>query len=183
MKIIKILSFLILLLLVSSCSNDEKDNNERENITTLSINFTPEQGTIVTMIYQDLDGPGGNDPTINGGSLIANTSYNMKINLLDESKSPTIDRALEILEEGFDHQFFFSTSQELDININYNDFDVEGKPIGIENFCTVGNAGFGTLDIVLRHQPDKYGLGVSDGIIDFAQGRNDIKVSFDVIIF
>ena len=38
------------------------------------------------------------------------------------------------------------------------------------------------INIILRHEPNKKGLGVSDGDITNAGGETDIEVSFDITI-
>ena len=47
---------------------------------------------------------------------------------------------------------------------------------------TTGEAGTGTLSIILRHEPAKDASGVSDGQIANAGGETDIEVSFNITI-
>ncbi len=180
---IKISLFVFSFLIFFSACEDDEIINTKETITTIQLRFTPEVGDVVNMSYQDLDGSGGDPPTISGGTLTSSTTYDVEVFLLDETQMPVIDVNEEIRFEDFEHQLFYSTSEELDLDFNYLDFDVDGKPLGLNSRCVAGNAGFGTLTITMLHQLDKNGLGVSDGIMDFAGGTKDFEISFDVTIF
>ena len=80
------------------------------------------------------------------------------------------------------HQFFFVVSSGLGLQINYDDTDANSYPIGLKNTAVAGAAGAGTLEVVLRHEPNKSATGVSDGDITNAGGDTDIEVTFDVTI-
>ncbi len=129
--------------------------------------------------FMDLDGDGGNPPTITGGSLIVNTNYSGAITLLNELETPTADISLEIEEEGAEHQFFFETTVE-GLKVEYGDADVNGQPIGLSTTISTEEAGSGVLKITLRHQPDKNASGVSEGDISNAGGETDLEVTFNV---
>ena len=64
----------------------------------------------------------------------------------------------------------------------YTDLDTENHPIGIMTRVTTGEPSEGLVTIILRHLPDKFASGVSDGDISNAGGETDIEVSFLVII-
>lgn len=167
---------------LGSCNDPEEPEipNEEEVITTLSYTLTPDGGgTAVVMTFQDLDGDGGNAPTINGGELMANTTYSGSLELLNEIESPAEDITLEVDEEGEEHQFFFQSTVS-GLTVSYDDSDANGDPIGIVTNLTTNNAGNGTLTITLRHEPNKGGDNVSSGDITNAGGETDIEVIFAI---
>lgn len=173
--------FSLLALGTFSCNDDDEPtiDNEEELITTLNYTLVGATGNTVTMSWQDLDGDGGNAPTITGGTLNANETYVASIELLNESESPTENITVEVREEDDEHQFFFSTTVN-GLSVGYADTDGDGNPVGITNTVTTGDAASGTLTITLRHEPDKSADGVSEGDITNAGGETDIAVTFNV---
>ncbi len=182
----KFLALLILGLVFfgTSCEDDDPIIvDEEELITTLRYTLTPSGGgTAVTMEFQDLDGDGGNDPIITGGTLAANTTYTGAMELLNESETPVEVITTEIEEEDAEHQFFFSTSGGLDVAVAYGDADADGNPVGLASTLTTGAASSGDFTIILRHEPDKFGTGVKEGDITNAGGETDIEVVFPVTV-
>ncbi len=168
-------------LTLSSCKKDPEIEDPEEVITTLNYTLTPASGgAAVTLSFQDIDGDGGDDPIITVGALAANTTYTGDMELLNESVSPTDNVTAEVAEEDEEHQFFYQTTGG--INIAYDDTDANNNPIGIRSTLTTGAAGTGTINIILRHEPDKNASGVSDGDITNAGGETDIEVTFDVTV-
>lgn len=179
-KIIKLLALLFVssLAIVSCSSDDDGDHDhdhEEELITTVTYELT--NGTdVVTLKFQDIDGDGSAAPTYTvSGPLAANTTYSGIIELLNETESPAEDITLEVEEEGDDHEFFI-TSSISDIVVSKTDTDEDGNPIGIETTLETGNAGTGTLTIILKHEPTKPNDGTSIG----AGGSTDVEVSFSI---
>jgi len=171
-------------LFITSCKKDEPEDpiipNEEEVITTLNFTLTPDGGgTPVVFTFQDLDGDGGNSPTITGGTLDTNATYTGSLELLNELESPAGDITEEVQEEAEEHQFFFQTSAS-GINIAYDDMDVNSNPIGISTIVTTNGASTGTITVTLRHKPNKDASGVSTGDITNAGGETDIEVIFNV---
>lgn len=175
-----IIGISLIAFLFSACVKDPVIQNDEEVITTLKYMLTPTSGgSAVMFTFQDLDGDGGNDPVITNGILSANTSYTGAIVLLNETENPADSISNEVAEEDADHQFFFeSTLTGLDIQ--YNDTDDNGNPVGLATTVTTGAAGTGSLKITLRHEPNKSGTGVSTGDITNAGGETDIEVNFTV---
>jgi len=166
----------------TACKKDDPViPNEEELITTFTYTLSTSGATPVVLSFTDLDGDGGNAPTINGGTLQANTTYTGTIDLLNEAESPAESITAEIAEEKEDHQFFFATDG-LDLSFAYEDLDANGQPVGLTTTLVTGNAGTGNLRITLRHQPDKSANGVTNGAIDNAGGETDIEVTFPVTI-
>jgi hypothetical protein len=181
----KISTYLLILLLMmfSACSDDDPEiPQEEELITTLRYTLIPSRGgPPIVLSFSDSDGDGGNAPVINTSPLQANETYIGSIVVLNESVSPTDDITIEIAVEAMDHQFFFSSSIS-DLAISYGDSDINGNPLGLVTELSTGGPGTGSLTITLRHEPDKEGMGVSDGNIANAGGETDIEVTFNVQI-
>ncbi|WP_396600507.1 type 1 periplasmic binding fold superfamily protein [Algibacter sp. R77976] len=174
------LFFVSSLALVSCSSDDDHDDDhdhEEELITTVIYTLT-NGNDVVTLEFQDLDGDGGADGTTTvSGSLSANTMYSGEIQLLNETESPAEDITEEVEEEGDEHEFFI-TSTISDIVITKNDTDADGNPIGIESTFSTGDAGTGSLTIVLKHEPTK----PNDGTSSSAGGSTDVEVTFAIVV-
>lgn len=165
----------------TSCEKDDPEPpNEEELITTLTYTLTPDSGgDVVTLQFKDLDGDGGDAPTITEGTLQANTTYSGVIELLNETETPAENITDEVREEDEEHQFFFSSTIS-DLTVTYSDTDSDNNPIGINSSLQTGAAGSGELTVVLRHEPSKSAEGVSDGDITNAGGETDIEVTFTI---
>jgi hypothetical protein len=172
--------FLMIILGFSSCLKDPVIPNEEELITTVNYILTPDgSGDIVNLSFKDIDGDGGEDPVITGGTLQANSTYIGTITLFNETESPSEDIGAEVLEEAEDHQLFYS-SDIAGISFQYDDQDNNGFPLGLINTLMTGDAGSGFITVTLKHKPSKEAAGVSDGDITNAGGDTDIEVSFPV---
>ena len=174
-------TILIFSIVFTACDKDDPIiPNEEELITTVKYTLTSVTGgSDVVLTFVDLDGDDGNEPTITGGTLTANTIYSGRLELLNEAESPAEDITEEISEEDEEHQFFFSTSIA-GLNITYGDQDENAKPVGLATSLTTGAAGSGTLTITLRHEPMKSADGVASGDITNAGGDTDIQVTFPI---
>lgn len=180
------LSFVLMLACLftfTACDDDDPViPDEEELITTLSYTLTPDGGgTPLIFTFQDLDGDGGDAPTIITETLAANTVYTGTMTLLNELESPAENITEEIDEEQEEHQFFFSSSLS-DLTVAYGDTDSNGDPVGLTSTLTTGAAGTGTLTVTLRHEPMKDASGVSGGDIANAGGETDIEVEFPVTV-
>lgn len=173
--------------LFPSCSNDDNTSapiNEEEVITTVEATLTPQAGgDPVILGFRDIDGDGPAAPAVTvSDNLMANTTYNGSLELLNEAASPAEDITAEILDEALDHQFFFSLTNGTGTTAYAAPFDGNAKPVGLNFTLTTGNAASGTFTIVLRHEPDKFAEGVAQGIITNAGGETDVQVSFPVTV-
>ncbi|MFD1014899.1 type 1 periplasmic binding fold superfamily protein [Winogradskyella rapida] len=184
MKTIKylFLSVLSLSALVSCSSDDDTPEvvNEEELITTVRLELTPATGEVVVFQSQDLDGDGPDAPIYTmEGDLVANTDYVGAVQFLNELENPAEDITLEVLEEGDDHQVFYTFTSATDSSFTYNDVDSDGNPIGVSTLFNSGAASTGnTLVVTLRHEPSKSADGVSAGDITNAGGATDAEVTF-----
>lgn len=176
--------FLILtsgLLLNLSCSND--DNNpiavdEEEVITTINVSLSATGASTINLQSQDLDGDGPDAPELTiSGSLNANTTYMGTIGLLNETITPADNIAAEVAEEDDEHQFFFAPTGAI-TGVEYDDQDENGNPVGLSFTLTTGDAGNGTLQITLRHEPKK----PNDGTLSDAGGETDIAQIFSLTV-
>lgn len=162
----------------SACGNDPivPPTNEAELITSIKLTFTDSLGVepVKTAQFRDLDGDGGNAPVqFDTIRLSPNRSYYVNIILLDESKTPVDTISNEVLEEANDHHFFFHFTGNSNVQVRYLDQDTNTPPlpIGLQTLWRTGAAGFGTSQIILKHQP-----GVKDGTE--TPGETDVDLSF-----
>lgn len=175
---------MLLLLLATACKKDKKDTvttptnpNEEELITTFRITFTDSAGVYpdVTAQFVDIDGPGGNDPSVfDTIRLHAGTTYYATITLWDESSTPATNISDEVEEEGQDHLFCFNIGNPLNLLIVRTDSDGV-YPIGLQSKWTTQAISAGDVMITLRHQP-----GVKNGTCD--PGETDIELTFHTIL-
>ena len=186
MKILKtIVIFSLLTGAFVGCSDDDTPIliNEEEVITTLSATLKPVGGgTDIELKTVDSDGDGPNPPVVTiSGNLLANTTYNGSLDLLNETVSPAESITEEIAEEDDEHQFFFQATNSI-ATFQYSDQDGDGNPIGLSFTLTSGNAGSGAITITLRHEPNKSADGVSAGDITNAGGETDITATFPIVV-
>jgi hypothetical protein len=175
----------------SSCSNDDDSPappvNEEELITTVTAVYTPVGGgTAITLQYKDLDGEGANAPVITvSGAFAQNKTYNGVVTFKNELANPAEDITPEIVEEGVDHQLFYQKTGTLNAftyGTEANNFDKNGKPVGLQSVFVTTGAASGTLTITLRHEPNKSATNVASGDITNAAGSTDAEVSFPISI-
>ncbi|GAB3897156.1 hypothetical protein GCM10028803_15340 [Larkinella knui] len=166
--------------LVTGC-NDKADEpepaDENELITTVNLKFT-ESGTttVQTFSYRDPDGDGGQAPTkFDRIVLKANKTYDLAVELLDESKTPTDDVSKEVAEKSGEHLFVFTLTPASLATYSYGDKDAKNLPIGLKGTVKTNAAGTGKLKVQLRHQPN-----AKDGTP--APGSDDVNVDFDLTV-
>lgn len=167
------------LLLLSGCNNEDEDpiiENEEELITTVVLTFSNDDGAF-TAEWKDEDGDGAMDPVVDDIMLETGKTYNVTLKLLNESVTPAENITEEVEEEAGEHQFFFVVSNGLDLAVAYDDEDADGNPVGLTNTFTAGEAGTGTLTVILRHEPNKTAGGVADGDPANAGGETDIETT------
>jgi hypothetical protein len=181
-KITKLLAILFISALTfTACEDDHDDDDhnhgsEEELITT--VNYTLTNGDdVVTLSFSDPDGEGGNDGEYSiSGPLTANTTYTGEVELLNESESPAEDVTEEVKAEDDEHEFFYANTAGL--TIEKTDTDGNGNPLGIETRINSGDAGSGTITVVLIHEPTK----PNDNTLASAGGSTDVDVTFTVTV-
>lgn len=164
------------LFLLPACNDDDMEpENEEELITNMTFVLTS-GSDVVSLTFSDPDGDGGNAPTITGGTLAANTTYTGVITL----SSPDENITEEIEEEDEEHVFLFrATPASLIESVTRNDADENGVGTGLQTTVVTGDAGSGTLRVVLRHEPNK-AADLDD--FDAVGGETDIEVDFPLTV-
>ncbi len=177
MKNILFLFLTISLFTFTSCDDDSGMVTEPELITTVTLNFTPEPSEpIISFSIRDTDGPGGDAPVAETIQLSANQLYTFTAKFLDESNASDIeDITLEVQEEAAEHLVCYTATGAM-VALTTTDTDSGGQPLGLNGTFTTGDAGTGTLKVILKHEPDK---NTSDPC---ATGETDVEVTFDVEI-
>lgn len=170
--------FFTALFLTTGCDkdNDNDPENEQELITTVKLTFTPTAGgSAVVAIAQDLDGDGGNPPTVQDIELSANTDCTLAVSFLDESKNPVENITEEVAEESNEHLICLVGSGAMP-NPTIQDKDDNNNPLGLLSAFKTGAAGNGTLKVTLKHEPEKASANPC------ATGETDAEQTFNVIV-
>jgi len=186
----KTIALLIFICVLSACKKNSKDvaqpinPNDQELITTLTlvVSSPSTPNNIHYFSYRDLDGDGGNPPKIDTIRLLENTTYNVQLLVLDETKSPTDTTSKEIFKKKDMHQFFFSKGGPYDLTTTYLDSDDNGVPVGLKISINTGSAftiKTNKYKVVLKHQP---GLKPTSGMGDVYLGETDVEVNFPIRI-
>lgn len=176
--IISFLSFIVACKKDNSPVSTPKPPNagEVENMTTLIVKLTnvANSNDTVKAMFRDVDGSGGLSWQLDSLVVSANTVYNAKIILLDESNAQhIIDVTQEIAQEKDFHQFFFYAESGIAITTQYLDQDNLGKPFGMLFKMTTGAVSSGIFRVKLTHFTDK---ADKDGTSP--NGATDIYVEF-----
>ncbi|MBD0402450.1 GTP cyclohydrolase [Flammeovirga sp. EKP202] len=176
--------------LFTSCDSDDvvpEIENELEVITDVKLIFTntADDTDVVTATAQDPDGPGLEDLVIKDAiNLGAGKTYTLTYEIMNKLEEPGEDIGEEILDEDDEHQFFFGFTEDAFSNptgngnidnasddINYEDEDDNGNPVGLETTWTASatSVSNGEFRVVLKHQPDVKTAtsGFNDGDTDF----------------
>ena len=179
-QLILILSFVFVL---GGCGKKEEPAPEDENelITTVRLKFT-ENGTTTTQTFEwkDLDGDGGNAPTVNSIILRSNRTYKLDIEFLDDSQTPATNKTTEIQAEADEHLVVLSPSPSSLFSFTPTDKDSRSFPIGLTGTVTTSFTNMGTLRVQLRHQPPINGQPVKNGTL--TPGSDDINVTFSLTV-
>jgi hypothetical protein len=184
------------LALLSSCSDDPEPENVPELITKATLTFTPVGGgTTVTVNATDPDGEGVQDIVVDGPiNLVRNKSYTLTVALINELVDPSdaeYNITDEVEEEGDEHMFFYSWTNNVFSDptgngnvdnraddVNYNDEDENGLPLGLNtSWTTVDAAASGSFRIILKHQPD-----LKSATSSATDGETDLDLSFTISV-
>lgn len=168
---------LLLSALTIACDKDEDNepDNEQELITTVTLTFTPTTGSAITASAKDLDGDGGNPPTIQPVALKANTDYTLAVSFLDESKTPVDNITEEVKTESNEHLVCFVATGAMPAPA-IQDKDGNNQNLGLSSQFKTGAAGTGTLKITLKHEPEKTASNAC------STGETDVEQTFSVTI-
>ena len=171
---------------ISSCGINDHDHDhdhDHDYATTVIVTLINQNNSTDTVraMWKDLDGPGGALPSvIDTISLQSNTLYKGIIELYNESKSPKTNITLEILNDSYEHQFFYTPSSVLASLIEWSitDKDKNNLPIGLQFDVKtkIGDNQNGKINIVLSH----YDSITKDGIRKSLE--SDIDIDYPVVI-
>lgn len=168
---VNILAALLLILALASCKKD--NTTEQELITTIVVHLTATDGSFEQEFeWNDPDGDGGNAPTIEDIVLPAGKTFHCHIHFYDRSKTPAEDITAEVESENTAHLLVYTVSGA-NLTVTPDDADDNGKPFRLETTWVTGAASTGTVQVVLRHEPDKSAAnpdvtGDVDAAADFA---------------
>ena len=173
-----------LFLLFSGCSKEEHEpHDDNELITTVKLQFTSvtsPSSPVKTFYWRDLQGDGVVD-SIDPIVLDKNSTYDMEITLLDETKSPATDITKEIENEGDVHLFVYKATPVGLLNHKTKDLDKNGLALGLKGEVKSQYAGGnGKFSVVLKHQPPVNGKATKDGSEE--AGSTDLDIEFPVTI-
>lgn len=181
-------SLLIVGLFFTGCDNEDPPmEDDLEVITDVKLVFTnvDDASDVVEATAQDPDGEGVQELVIqNEINLGLGKTYTLTYEIFNNLETPGEDIGQEIAEEDDEHQIFFSFSDGAfsdpagDGNIdnasdaiNYNDFDGDNNPVGLNTTWTTSNTALssGNFTVRLQHQPDEKTStsGATDGETDF----------------
>jgi hypothetical protein len=185
---------IVALLFCSGCNDDDpKKEDTPELITKATLTFTPSSGgSPVVVTATDPDGEGVQDILVDGPIVLeAAKSYTLAIQLINELAEPSeaeYNITEEVQEEGDEHMIFFSWTNNVfndptgngnidnrSDDVNYEDEDVNGLPLGIETFWTTAAASSGTFHVVLKHQPETKTASSTS-----TTGETDLDITFTI---
>lgn len=182
-NILHSITYLLIIILITSSCGDDIIPNESELITSAYISLIDtSQLDTLQLKFIDLDGDGGLQPVIMAPRLKSGTYYKGNTLLLNESQVPAVNISEEIASEKETHQFFYVISDPNLIDIQYKDSDANGRPLGADFSLITHQAGQITMKVVLRHEPDKNATGVAQGNIMNAGGETDLEIEFNIEI-
>jgi len=179
--------------LISSCGDDDApaEENEEEVIDLVTLTFTPQGGgTAITATATDPDGEGAADFETTDIELEVNTTYELAITI--ENTEEDEDITEEIEEEDDEHMFFFSFTTDIFSDpsgngnvdnraddVNYNDEDANGNPVGLSTNWTTGDVASsgGSFRVILKHQPD-----IKSATSSSSDGESDIDITWAINI-
>ncbi|MBP9926374.1 MAG: hypothetical protein KBF45_10300 [Cyclobacteriaceae bacterium] len=181
----------------SGCSiNEPTPEDIPELITRATLQFVPSNGgeTIIVNAI-DPDGDGSQDIEIDGPiNLTAGTTYTLTMQLINglySSGQAGYDVTAEVLEEGDEHQVFFTWSVgsfndpagtgNIDStgSVNYLDEDDNSRPVGISTMWSTASTSSSdnSFRILLKHQP-----GTKSDTSTFYDGETDLDITFTLNI-
>lgn len=168
---------------LSGCKKDKDEENPEELITTIVLTFTqPGSATPLVYTYDDPDGPGGANPTVNDIVLAPNKTYNVSISLLNRSVNPPENITEEVEEENKAHRFYFEPSAGSNLTVSDLDTDDDGLPLGLNSTWTTTTAATGTIKITLRHYPSDPPNKAANDPVNSGKSGTDADPVFNVKI-
>jgi uncharacterized lipoprotein YajG len=139
------------IVLISACKDKQL---EQEVVTTIQLKLTDAAGVAKTFSWEKKDPNGTAAPIVDTIKMVANKVYTGELTLLNAAVSPISDLTQEIRDKKADHLFVFKPSAA-NVSIKITDLDANLKPVGLATTWTVQSASNGSINILLKHLPDK----------------------------
>ena len=166
----------------TACDDDDDTPTPvlpQEVITTVNVELISDvdASDIVSLSFRDADGDGGEEPVTIGGTVAANTIYTFSTTFLNETVDPS-DEEFNVTEEVRElasEHFVIYDSGNLNFDVQRDDEDADGNPLGLVGTFETGDAGTGNLQVILRHLPIKTPDGATGG-------DTDVDVSFPITV-
>ncbi len=183
-KIILLLIASSVIVSIHSCKDHDDDHDhddhdhENELITTIKLTFTNTiSSSKHTFAWRQPNGV-GTAITVDTIKLPVDSSYNVSVSVLDESKNPAEDVTEEIRELDTEHQFFYTSTTDR-LVISNRDNDAKGLPLGLTFTAQTSSSGnvLGSLRAVLKHYTE-----AAPKSNDPQAGSTDADVTFPVRI-
>ncbi|MGD1843379.1 MAG: hypothetical protein ACFB0B_21170 [Thermonemataceae bacterium] len=175
-------------LVFTGCDDDDdpEPENEPELITTINVTFTntDDADDEVTFTASDEDGD-GMGITYENGTLTRGATYDIEIEVLNETETPVEDVTEEIEEEDDEHQIYFGFPTTLFEDFSYENTDGNGDPLGTEAQVTVvEEATQGSFIVIIQHEPNKEANSDTTPWVysDEIGGETDANVTFTVSV-
>ena len=168
--------------LVGSCNKEEQSvapTIDNESLTTVTLQLTNKANAtdVVTATVDGLNTTADfSKATLN---LKANTTYSGQILLSDKTQTPATDVTAEIKARQNIHLLVYTPSAGLNLTVTITDKDTNPSPgpypVGLLFDVATQAASTGSLNVVLRHQPN-----TKDGTAK--PGSSDLDTTFPVVI-
>jgi len=183
-KILLYISIATLILFLNSCKKfNEGETNDEELITTLKLNFTPVgSSNTQTFVFEDIDGAGGNPPSIDTISLRVGTTYNVSIELWNNAAIPREAITPEVEDENTAHRLYYTPSAGSNITVSNLNNDVNGIALGTTSTWVAGAASSGNINITLRHYPGTPPDKQASDPVNSPKSSTDMTATFNYVI-
>ena len=179
-----VMAFSVIVLTFNACKKDEKTvsppvpgNEFLTTVRLIATNANDPSDVQVGTITDETIIPNAPD-SINHPNMMlkANSTYNVQVLFLDETKTPVGNVTDDIYDRRNYHLICFEPSAS-NITVVRTDLDTNNPPlqIGLQDKFTTGAAGTNMLNVQLRHQPN-----AKNG--DCAPGSSDADVTYNITV-
>ena len=159
----------LVMVFLYSCKTDAPLQGN-EYITTAKIIATNQSDfTIDTFEYVNFNETVANPPQhVDTIRLKANTSYSIKLQLLNEASTPLLNLTDSITALGDKHLMIYNMDPTSGmVAVKINDKDSKGLPLGLMSTWQAKDTTNGYLRLILHHQPGSKNGTPTPGNIDF----------------
>lgn len=169
---------------MTACKKDPvEESNDGELITTMKLTFVPVGGgNVITYQFRDVDGPGGTSPIQDEIVLAPSKTYNVTLQLLNETATPAADITIEVGAEANAHRFYYEPTAGSNITVSGFNNDAAGIPLGVTSVWATGAAATGKVKVTLRHYPGTPPDKALADLVNSAKSGTDIEVEFNTRI-